>query len=55
MLFKILKRDFSHKKLFVFLSTFFCGRSKGAYREWQIETSCIRHFQGRERLSGVMT
>ena len=54
MLFKILKGDFSHKTLFVFLSTFFAAQ-KEAYREWQIETSRIRHFQRRERLSGVMT
>ena len=54
MFFKILKGDFFHKTLFVFLSTFFC-RSNEAYRELQIETSRIRHFQRRERLSGVMT
>ena len=39
----ILKGDFPTKKLFGFLSTFFC-RSKEAHREWHIETSRIRPF-----------
>ena len=43
MLFKIVIRFFSHKKLFVFLSYFFFS-SKEAYREWQSETSRIRIF-----------
>ena len=47
MLFKILKIDFSPKKVFVFLSYFFFfGRSKGAYTEWHIETSRSAIFRG---------
>ena len=46
MLFKILKIDFSHKKVFVFSSYFFFGRSKGAYRERHIETSLSAIFRG---------
>ena len=46
MLFKILKGDFSHKTLFVFLSTFFC-RSKEA-----IETDRLK-LPGSAIFSGV--
>ena len=45
------ERRFFPQKIVRFLKYFFC-RSKEAYREWQIETSRICHFQRRERLSG---